>query len=194
VAADSPTSRERIEGAAREEFASHGFHGARVARIAARSGLNKQLIYYYFGSKRHLHEHLVQQGSEALRLEPALRRSLPGIPSDRLRTLLQTILDRVTASPDLARSVLLGEAAAPGADTAGRAFADLVSEIAREVSRGQGLGYYRDAADPALLGQQAVALLLGWGVMKATSGSRAGPDAEAWAAATADLLSRSLSW
>src|SRR5581483_1146804 len=44
-------SRARIMEAARNEFVSHGLSGARVDRIANHSGVNKNLIYHYFGSK-----------------------------------------------------------------------------------------------------------------------------------------------
>ena len=47
-------SRERILAAATSEFARHGLGGARVDRIAARSGANKRMLYYYFGSKEGL--------------------------------------------------------------------------------------------------------------------------------------------
>jgi AcrR family transcriptional regulator len=45
------TARERILRAAAEEFAEHGFSGARINRIAEAAGQNKQLIYHYFDSK-----------------------------------------------------------------------------------------------------------------------------------------------
>src|SRR5256885_8006599 len=44
----------RIVAAAREEFARRGFDGARVEQIARRAGVNKQLLFYYFHSKRGL--------------------------------------------------------------------------------------------------------------------------------------------
>jgi AcrR family transcriptional regulator len=44
--------------AALEEFAAHGYAGARVADIAGRAGLNKQLISYYFGGKAGLYRAL----------------------------------------------------------------------------------------------------------------------------------------
>ena len=34
-----------------EEFTAHGLNGARVDEIAKRSGVNKRMIYYYFGDK-----------------------------------------------------------------------------------------------------------------------------------------------
>jgi AcrR family transcriptional regulator len=45
------TARERILRAAMEEFAEHGFSGARINRIADAANANKQLIYHYFDSK-----------------------------------------------------------------------------------------------------------------------------------------------
>lgn len=48
--------REALVQAATKEFTLHGFHGARVDRIASSAGINKQLIYYYFGGKRELYE------------------------------------------------------------------------------------------------------------------------------------------
>jgi AcrR family transcriptional regulator len=44
-------TRDRLLHAAVEEFAEHGLAGARVERIAGRAQANKQLVYYYFGSK-----------------------------------------------------------------------------------------------------------------------------------------------
>lgn len=44
-----------ILDAAREEFVEHGFEGARVDRIAVRSGANKRLLYHYIGNKEALY-------------------------------------------------------------------------------------------------------------------------------------------
>jgi AcrR family transcriptional regulator len=48
---DADRSRQKILAAASLEFAIHGLSGARVDRIAEKSGLNKRLLYYYFESK-----------------------------------------------------------------------------------------------------------------------------------------------
>ncbi|WP_043623961.1 TetR/AcrR family transcriptional regulator [Nonomuraea candida] len=55
---DSERTKARILGAALEEFAAKGFAGARVSEIAARAGVNKQLISYYFGGKEGLYQAL----------------------------------------------------------------------------------------------------------------------------------------
>ncbi|WP_194421846.1 TetR family transcriptional regulator [Microbacterium abyssi] len=44
-------TRALILDAATEEFAAHGIAGARVDRIAERSGMSKPMIYAYFGGK-----------------------------------------------------------------------------------------------------------------------------------------------
>ncbi|MFZ9425734.1 MAG: TetR/AcrR family transcriptional regulator, partial [Limnohabitans sp.] len=48
---DPEHSRARILTAAHAEFAQHGFDGARVDRIAALAGINKRMLYHYFGNK-----------------------------------------------------------------------------------------------------------------------------------------------
>lgn len=48
---DADRSRQKILLAASLEFAEYGLSGARVDRIAEKSGFNKRLIYYYFESK-----------------------------------------------------------------------------------------------------------------------------------------------
>ncbi len=44
-------SRQRLLSAALAEFAAKGFAGARVDDIARRAGLNKQMMFHYFGDK-----------------------------------------------------------------------------------------------------------------------------------------------
>lgn len=70
-------SKCRILETALDEFAAHGYKGARVERIASVSRTNKQLIYYYFGSKQGLYEHVLDNVySEVLTAENAVPRDL----------------------------------------------------------------------------------------------------------------------
>jgi len=48
---DADRTRLEIRRAALAEFAEKGLGGARIDSIAERAGINKKLIYYYFGSK-----------------------------------------------------------------------------------------------------------------------------------------------
>ena len=52
---DAAASREGLIAAAIAEFARNGFAGARVDEIAQSAGVNKQLVYHYFGSKQGLY-------------------------------------------------------------------------------------------------------------------------------------------
>lgn len=61
---DAGNSRRLLLDAALEEFAAKGFAGARVQDIAARAGLNKQLISYYFEGKAGLYRGLQDLWSE----------------------------------------------------------------------------------------------------------------------------------
>ena len=49
------SSQERILQVAREEFAEHGFRGARLAGIASRAGLSHPTLLYHFNSKEDLY-------------------------------------------------------------------------------------------------------------------------------------------
>ncbi|HET6307671.1 MAG TPA: helix-turn-helix domain-containing protein, partial [Rhodopila sp.] len=57
---EEPTTRQAILTAARAEFAANGLAGARVDRISARAGANKQLVYYYFGNKEKLYQAVLE--------------------------------------------------------------------------------------------------------------------------------------
>jgi TetR/AcrR family transcriptional regulator len=62
---DPQRARQRLLDAAAEEFGAKGFEGARVRDIAARAGLNMQLISYYFGGKAGLYAELQRQWGQA---------------------------------------------------------------------------------------------------------------------------------
>lgn len=50
-----PATAQRILAAAEHEFAEHGIAGARTDQIVRAAGVNKALLYYYFGSKEKLY-------------------------------------------------------------------------------------------------------------------------------------------
>src|SRR5437868_2155366 len=58
---DPERTRQALLDAALAEFSEKGLAGARVADIAARAGVNKQLISYHFDGKAGLHRALVER-------------------------------------------------------------------------------------------------------------------------------------
>lgn len=61
---DAERTRRALLDAARIEFAAKGLAGARVGAIAARAGVNKQLISYYFGGKEGLYRAILERWYE----------------------------------------------------------------------------------------------------------------------------------
>ncbi len=75
-------SQERILTAAFKEFATYGFAGARVDEIARRAGINKRMLYHYFGDKEALFREvlrrkLAERQAWGVATPDAARRSLP---------------------------------------------------------------------------------------------------------------------
>jgi TetR/AcrR family transcriptional regulator len=95
---DAERSRQALLAAALDEFAERGFAGARVADIARRAGLNKQLINYYFGSKEGLYLALQQAW-----LDREESFADPGLP---LRELVVRYLDDALQDPRPLRLLL----------------------------------------------------------------------------------------
>ena len=58
---DPERTRNLILDAATAEFAAHGYAGARTGAIAARAGVNQQLIWYYFDSKEGLAQAIAER-------------------------------------------------------------------------------------------------------------------------------------
>lgn len=103
VTRNPEASRARILEAARIEFVTHGLNGARVDRIAAQSGANKNLIYHYFGSKEALYLAVLERIYACLR-ESQKDEDLRGLPPlEGMRRLVGNTFDHFVATPDLIR-------------------------------------------------------------------------------------------
>lgn len=152
----SNSSALQIIAAAREEFSRRGFDGARVEQIARRAGVNKQLLFYYFHSKRGLFTAVLARG--AAELERALA-DLPiegERPLDRIRVALGAQFDFLTAHPDLV--TLLTQAGRSEA----RPFAPAIKRLVVLLAEGQGRGQVRDDLDPHLAAAQALVLMVAY--------------------------------
>src|SRR2546427_6097319 len=80
----SNSSALRIVAAAREEFSRRGFDGARMDQIARRAAVNKQLLFYYFHSKRGLFTAVLAPGAGELEEALAAPPTGGGRPPGRL--------------------------------------------------------------------------------------------------------------
>ena len=57
----SELTKQKILQAAEEEFAEKGLYGTRVDEIAAKAGVNKRMMYVYFGNKDELYSMILKQ-------------------------------------------------------------------------------------------------------------------------------------
>ncbi|MEV4261561.1 TetR family transcriptional regulator [Kribbella sp. NPDC049584] len=107
---DAERTQQQLLDAAVIEFGAHGFSGARVSEIAARAGVNKQLISYYFGGKEGLYravadrwradEPAIAADAESLgEMVAAYARTSIAQP-DLLRLLVREAVDRDTSALD----------------------------------------------------------------------------------------------
>ena len=103
VTRDPEGSRAKILEQARKEFVSCGLSGARVDRIAKRAGVNKNLIYHYFGSKEALYLDVLERIYIDLRASQQDERLRDLPPVDGMRKLITGTFDHFVATPDLIR-------------------------------------------------------------------------------------------
>ncbi|MBO1413850.1 TetR family transcriptional regulator [Streptomyces sp. FH025] len=155
MAWDTAKTKRLLLDAAVDEFAAHGPEGARIDRIAAAAGVNKERIYPYFGGKRQLFEAVVERELE--RLAGAV--PLEGV---ELPEYAGRVFDYHLAHPHLLRllqwEALSGEAGGPVAGEERRSayYAEKVAAVARARTA---------ASDPALPPGEllyAVVALAGW--------------------------------
>ncbi len=148
---DAASSRKALLDAARREFAAHGLAGARVDRIAAGAGVNKQLVYHYFGGKDDLYREVLEGVYAEIRtLE--MRLDLDGLPPQAaIAKLAGFSFDYLARHPDFI--ALLNDENAQGArHVAGSTRlpemnSPLVAAIDLSLRRGVAEGVFRDRVD-----------------------------------------------
>jgi len=144
-------SRARILDAARIEFVSYGLSGGRVDRIAEQSGVNKNLIYHYFGSKDALYLAVLERIYADLRVRQQDQhlRGLP--PVEGMRRLVSNTFDHFVATPDLIRlmsieNIHYGEHLKTSSSTKSL-YSGLLDTIRILLKRGQQEGVFRANVD-----------------------------------------------
>lgn len=151
----SNAAREAILGAARSEFASNGLTGARVNRIAERAGVNKQLLYYYFGSKERLYRTALESVyAEIRQLERGLKLD-ESPPEQAMATLVGFSFDYLAQHPDfiglLNHENAAGAVHVRGSPAIRATNSPLIDLIATTLRRGVRSKAFRRGIDPVAL-------------------------------------------
>jgi len=152
---DPAATRTKLLAAARREFASRGLAGARVDEIAARAGVNKQLVYHYFGDKDALYLAVLEWVYEELRAQER-KLNLEGLPPEEaIRKLIEASFDHLAAHPDFI--VLLNDENRGGARHVRGSrrlpamHSPLVSMVSKILREGVRTGVFRKGINPVQL-------------------------------------------
>jgi TetR/AcrR family transcriptional regulator len=152
---DPAATRRKLLTAARREFAANGLAGARVDDIAARAGVNKQLVYHYFGDKDALYLAVLEWVYEEIRAQER-KLNLEGLPPDRaIKKLIESSFDHLAAHPDFI--VLLNDENRGGARHVRNSqkleamHSPLVSMVSNILADGVRTGAFRKGVNPVHL-------------------------------------------
>ena len=96
---DPDASRQRILAAATEMFAEQGLDGARVDEIADRSGMNKRMLYHYFGNKEELFGAVLEELYETICRESTKLDLGTGSPPEAMQRLVDFALNFYLDNP-----------------------------------------------------------------------------------------------
>jgi AcrR family transcriptional regulator len=104
---DAVRTRADLLAVATTEFADHGFSGARVDEIAARTRTTKRMIYYYFGSKRGLYLAVLENAYAGIRVLEAQLEVEHLDAARAMRALAELTFDHHESHPDFVRLVAI---------------------------------------------------------------------------------------
>jgi len=104
---DAGRTRAEILGVAQQEFARHGYAGARVDEIAARMRTTKRMIYYYFGSKERLYIAVLEKAYAEVRAAERTVDVEHLAPVEAMRTLAELTFDHHDAHRDFIKLVAI---------------------------------------------------------------------------------------
>jgi len=152
---DPVATRKKLLTAARREFAQSGLAGARVDEIADRAGVNKQLVYHYFGDKDALYLAVLEWVYEEIRTQER-KLNLEGLPPEQaIKKLIESSFDHLAAHPDFI--VLLNDENRGGARHVRGSrklkamHSPLVSMVSQILKQGVRAGTFRKGINPVHL-------------------------------------------
>lgn len=145
-------TKELIHKAALAEFADVGYGGARVDMIAERAGVNKRMLYHYFGNKDDLFLYVLERAYEKIRAHEEKLDLVNLSPEDAVRELVKFTFTYHHDNPEFMR--LLNNENLYQAEHVKKSkkirqmhspFVDLMTDV---LKRGEKEGVFRKNVDP----------------------------------------------
>jgi TetR/AcrR family transcriptional regulator len=154
-ARDPVRSRQRILAAASNEFASKGYDGARIDEIVRRGKVNKNLLYYYFGSKEKLFVAVLEAAYADLRQRQDAFALDGGAPEDAIRRLVAGLFHYWRESEAfigfLTSENLYKAKHIKKSKVAAEAYQKLIESLSEVLEAGASQGVFRKGVDPVNL-------------------------------------------
>lgn len=148
-------TRQAIIEAATDEFAALGLGGARIDSIAERAGLNKRLLYYYFGNKEALFQAVLERAYENIRTAESALQLDEIDPVEAIRRLVSFTWHYYIAHPEfitLLNSENLHQAAhLKSSPNIQKMNSPLIQTLDKVLERGREAGLFRSGVDPLQL-------------------------------------------
>jgi AcrR family transcriptional regulator len=149
---DPDRTRASILAAAIAEFAALGFGGARVDAIAAQAGVNKRMLYHYFGNKDDLYLAVLEEAYAAIRAAEDELVLGKADPADAMRKLVLFTWRYYREHPEflsLLATENLNQGAALGTSARIRDLnSPLIATIQSLLEQGAAQGRFRCGVDP----------------------------------------------
>jgi AcrR family transcriptional regulator len=170
--------RRQILTAARHEFATRGFRGARTAAIAAGAGCSEPMLYKHFPSKQALFAAVLTDATESMK---ALVRSLRTASGGPMAGML-AVARRAATDPLVIETIRMRTLAAALVDDPEVAAAlnaslhEVLQGMAATIAAGQAAGEVRTDIDPQMAAWIVYGFTLAGGHAHAVHGSAALPD------------------
>jgi AcrR family transcriptional regulator len=148
---DADRTREEILRAATQEFAEHGYSGARVDVIATKTRTTKRMLYYYFESKAGLYTAVLERAYAGIR-ESEQELDVEELdPVAAIRKLAELTFDHHESHPDFVRLVMIENIHRAEHLEESESIANLnmpaIEIIGRILERGRAEGVFRRSAD-----------------------------------------------
>lgn len=137
---------------ATEEFAAHGLSGANINEIAQRTSTSKRMIYYYFGDKEGLYQHVLEGVYSSLRDTEKALNVADLEPVAALKKLTEATFDSHVNNPHFIRLVMIENIHNAEYVRKSEIIPNLNRAIIEKLNdvciRGKGSGVLREDADP----------------------------------------------
>jgi AcrR family transcriptional regulator len=161
---DPERTRKTLLESATREFMEMGYGGARIDRIAERAGLNKRLLYHYFGDKDALYLAVLESAYVSIRSAESSLNLENEDPLGAIRKLVGFTWDYFLAHPEflslLGTENLLKAKHLKKSKVIFSLHTPLISLISAIIKRGTASGQFRKGLDPIELYMTIASL--GW--------------------------------